>query len=231
VGNKAWFSYDGLEFTTNNFSYLEVENSSLVRAQSPPVNAIPCGHQKDGAGTIYPAIANTQWGTIPAKAKGNSAWYSYDGKEFSTHDFFWVVQKWSTVECKSHHDPPAGAVAAQQNDSTGTVYAAIAHTQWGEIPAKAKGNTAWFPYGEKEYTTNNFSWLKVPGYHLEANKGTPPANAVAAGHQNDGTGPLWVAIANTQWGTIPAKAKGNTAWFSYADIEHTTHSFSWVVHA
>jgi len=231
VGNNAWFPYGGIEHTTNDFSYVEVRNSTLVKAQNPPVNAIPCGHQKDGAGTLWAAIANTQWGTIPAKASGNTAWFPYDGKEHSTHDFFWVVQNWSTVEYRTHQNPPASAVAANQNDGTGTVYVAIAHTQWGDIPAKAKGNTAWFPYGDKEHTTNNFSWLKVPGHHLEANKGAPPANAISAGHQNDGTGTLWVAIANTQWGTIPAKAKGNTAWFPYAEKEHITSSFSWVVHA
>ena len=35
------------------------------------------------------------------------------------------------------------------------------------------------------------------------------------GHQNDGTGPLWCAIANTEWGKIPGKANHDTCWFAY----------------
>jgi len=231
IGNNCWYAYGGAEHATNNFSWVEVKNASFVKSpQNPPPNAVICGHQNDGAGQLWAALAHTQWGNIPAKAKPGNAWFAYGGKEHATADFSWIVQSFGLVNVAASPHPPATAVAGNQTDGAGVVHLAVAHTQWGDIPAKAKGNQAWFPYGGAEHATNNFSWVSVPGYQLVPNQGSPPPKAVVAGHQNDGAGQLWAAIANTQWGTIPAKAIGNNAWFAYGGKEHTTNNFSWVVH-
>jgi len=123
--------------------------------------------------------------------------------------------------------PPMGTVSGQQPDA-GVVHLAVAHTQWGDIPAKAIGNTCWFPYAGKEHTTSNFSWMVVPGSVLIQNTGSPPPNALAAGQQTDGAGTLWAAIAQSQYGQIPGKAIGNNCWFPYGGQEHSTSNFSWV---
>jgi len=135
------------------------------------------------------------------------------------------------VSVSQSRSAPAHAVHGRQNDNFGTISCAVAHTAQGDIPAKAKDGTAWYPYGGKEHTTNNFSWVVVPrGHRLEPSRGAPPQNAVQAGFQNDGAGPLYIAIASTSWGNIPGKAKGNTCWYPYGGQEHSTNNFSWVVH-
>ena len=91
---------------------------------------------------------------------------------------------------------PAGTVQGFQNDGAGTVYAAIAHTQQGNIPGKAQGNNCWYPYGGKEHLTHDFSWIVAPGYSLKQAYESP-AVGLATGHQTDGAGYLWAAIAHS----------------------------------
>ena len=126
---------------------------------------------------------------------------------------------------------PSGAVQVFQNDGAGAVYAAIAHTQWGDIPGKAQGNNCWFPYGGEEKCTNDFSWVVGSGFRLVRGLRFVPSDALPLGLQNDGAGPLWVAVAHTQWGDIPGKTdvQGNDCWFPYGGKEHCTNNFSWVV--
>jgi hypothetical protein len=45
------------------------------------------------------------------------------------------------------------------------------------------------------------------------------------GHQTDATGDLWCAIAFTEHGKIPGKAKGDTCWYGYGGYEHHTKNF------
>jgi len=139
-----------------------------------------------------------------------------------THTFVSVSQSRSA---------PANAVHGHQNDSFGTVSCAVAHSPHGDIPAKAKDGSAWYPYGGKEHQTSNFSWVVVPrGSHLEQNRGSPPHNAIPAGFQNDGAGTVYLAIAACSYGNIPGKAKDNTCWYPYGGKEHSTNNFSWVCH-
>lgn len=47
---------------------------------------------------------------------------------------------------------------------------------------------------------------------------------------NDDNGDSWCAVAqNTQWGTIPGKAKDGTCWYSYGGVEYTTKDFKYVL--
>jgi len=228
--NTCWFPYDGKEHVTENFSYVGLKNHRLLKSPRIPDHALKCGHQNDGAGELYGVIAHTQWGDIPGKAKPGMAWYCYDGKEHTTSDFSWIVQSWTLAHRKQFPEPPHTAVSVRQNDLTGEVWAAVAHTEHGDIPAKAKNQACWYSYADKEETTENFSWLSVPGYHLTQGS-HPPSNAVACGHQTDGAGTLYAAIAHThEWGEIPGKAKDNNCWYPYRGKEYTTDSlsFSWI---
>jgi len=229
-GNNAWYPYGGKEHSTHDFSYVVVPGHQIVHnAGGVPPRAIAVGHQNDGAGTLWGAIAHSSHGKIPGKAIGNSCWYSYGGAEHQTNQFDWIVAAPFFLNPVAHsHNPSANVPHGFQNDGAGQVHVAIAHTQWGNIPGKAKGNSCWFPYGGKEHQTNNFSWLEVPGHQVVPNSGFVPPNAVAAGNQTDGAGTLWAAIAHTSHGNIPGKAIGNNCWYAYGGAEHQTNSFSWI---
>jgi len=225
-GGECWFSYGGKEHATNNFSYVVGRNFRLQKSNVPPPGSLQTGFQNDGAGALWSAVAHSNWGDIPGKAKGGECWFPYGGQEHSSNNFSYVVSSWDLIKGGF---VPQGGVKGFQNDGAGDVWCVIAHTNWGDIPGKAKGNECWFPYGGKEHSTNNFSWVVCHGYRLERSGGSPPQNSLPCGFQNDGAGTLWVAIAHTNWGDIPGKAKDNTCWFSYGGQEHPTNNFSWVI--
>jgi len=226
-GGDCWFPYGGQEHHTNNFSWVVGGGFKLVNSQgNPPPGAIQTGFQNDGAGALWSVVAHTQWGEIPGKGKGGDCWFPYGGKEHHTNSFSWVVvNPWELVR---GGNAPQDGVKGHQNDGAGEVWCAIAHTDKGDIPGKAKGNDCWYSYGGQELHTNNFSWVVVRGWRLERG-GNPPHNSLPLGHQNDGAGTLWVAIAHTDKGDIPGKAKDNTCWYPYGGQEHSTNNFSWVV--
>jgi len=89
---NCWYAYGGKEISTTNFSWLVISRGSHMEQNRgrPPSNAVAAGFQNDGAGTVYAAIAQTPQGNIPGKAKDNTCWYPYGGKEQSTSNFMWV---------------------------------------------------------------------------------------------------------------------------------------------
>eukprot|EP01036_Dinobryon_divergens_P029387 gene29387-38474_t len=124
---------------------------------------------------------------------------------------------------------PSHPVVAKgfQNDCAGELACCVVSTPYGRIPGKYKSGTAWYSYGgREEYTTEEITI--VSGHLLPM--GSPPSDA-AHGFQldSDGAGDLWCAIAHTQWGTIPGKAKGHTCWYPYGGKEHITSDFQYVV--
>lgn len=127
--------------------------------------------------------------------------------------------------------PPDHAIKlGYQNDGVGEIYSAVAKTRWGTIPGKAKGKTCWFPYGGKEYTTENFVWLtSMRPVKMKRNEGHPPKLAIQCAFQEDGAGYLYAAIAETKWGKIPGKAKDSTCWYPYGGREYYTSDFYWLV--
>jgi len=225
-GNSCWYPYGGEEKITNNFSYVTAKNWKLVKSSNVPASALRTGHQTDGAGDLYAVVAHTQYGDIPGKGNGKGCWYAYNSHETSASDYSYVV---STFDLVRHSTKPPNAInCGHQNDGAGTLCAAVAHTEHGDIPGKAKGDTCWYPYGDKETSTKNFSWVVAVGWRTEKGS-SPPAGALKVGHQNDGTGDLYAAVAHTEHGDIPGKAKGDTCWYPYGDKETHTKNFSWIV--
>jgi len=201
---------------------------SLVKSGSPPVNAINCGHQNDGAGTLFTVVAHTDHGNIPGKAKGNACWYPYGGGEKTTNNFSWVISKhWRLFKSNGNYIPASALKTGHQNDGAGDLYAGVAHTNHGDIPGKANANKCWYPYDNKETETNNFSFV-ISTFDL-VQSGSKPGNAINCGHQNDGAGTLCAGVAHTDHGNIPGKAKGDTCWYAYGGQETSTKNFSWVV--
>ena len=239
--NTCWYSYDGEELYTDDFSWVCAKtgtvNVVINDGSGPPKNAIISGYQTDGVGDLYTALAIGDHGTVPGKAKGDSCWYPYHGKEIKTSQFFWVTASSNNVAKSTFKPgpglPPSDAMMlGYQYDGAGRLYLGVANTQWGTIPGKAKDGTCWYPYGGKEYETSDFSWLCADPntYFLYANDGYgPPIYGLKAGEQTDGAGELYAAVAITDEGQIPGKAKENTCWYSYGGEERYTSKFYWVV--
>merc|ERR1712012_718432 len=89
------------------------------------------GYQTDGAGYLWCAVANTEHGRIPGKAKEGICWYPYGGQEHTTDDFDYVRVR------RLKHSP---------------------QTEHDKIPGKAKDGECWYPYGGEEHSTRNFKY-------------------------------------------------------------------------
>jgi len=212
-------------------------------AEPMPSNALNIGYQDD-SGEYAVAVANTEWGRIPGKARGNTCWYSYGGSEHCTEDFDWVKTPctMSTVANTGSGPPPGARPLGQQHDR-GDVYAVIAHSEWGKIAGKAGPDTcAWFPYGGQEHETDDFEWVvctRLGDHHhgqmdvelVCGNEGPKgyPEHGLAFGDQNDGGGDHCVAVAETEHGTIPGKAKDGNCYYSFNGGEHRADEFKYVV--
>jgi len=107
-------------------------------------------------------------------------------------------------------------------------YSAVAHTPWGSIPGRAVVERCWYPFGGVEYSTADFSWITAPNAKLVCHTGSLPAGAIAAGHQLDDGCTYYAAVARSQWGALPAKAKDNYCWYPYNGMEHKTSDFDWI---
>ncbi len=79
---KCWYPYGGLEVESTDFKIVD----GPVIFTDDPNEVKPLGKQTDGAGILYCAVVETEWGKIPGKAKRGTAWYSYGGEERSTSD-------------------------------------------------------------------------------------------------------------------------------------------------
>ena len=125
----------------------------------PPTNGLKLGEQEDGE--YWLAIAKSQWGTIPGKANGKGeCWYPYGGKEYYvTKEFAYVTSIRPTKLVKNCSPPPFAIMSGYQTDGAGYVYAAVAESEYGKIPGKAKGDTCWYSYDHQEHSTKNFSWV------------------------------------------------------------------------
>ena len=128
--------------------------------QHAPHNAVNLGSQKDQFGEnycLYSAVALSRWGDIPGKAKGNTCWFSYEGKEYLTDNFVWLTSMRPLQMEENKGSPPNLAVLCATNGTAW--FAAVATTRWGNIPGKAKDSTCFYSYDGKEYSTKDFYWL------------------------------------------------------------------------
>lgn len=131
--------------------------------------------------------------------------------------------------------PNAAVQLAVQTDGAGQIWTAVAHTENGDIAGKAVGDTCWYCYNGEEFETDNFSWVvhhhPSPLQLVMSDGSGPPSNALKIGHQTDGFGDLYAAIAICEdLGTIPGKAQTDTCWFPCGGVERETNKFYWICH-
>lgn len=125
-----------------------------------PSNAVRLGNQFD-SGEYYLAMTFSKIGLLPGKAKVGEAWYSYDGAEYHTKNFFWItIPPGYEVGLVKSPKPPTGALKTGYEDDKLDLYAAVAHTGHGDIPGKAlERGDAYYPYGGREGNATSFSWV------------------------------------------------------------------------
>merc|ERR1711904_177747 len=154
------------------------------------------------------AIAKTSHGKIPGKAnEDGTCWYSYGGKEHNADKFKYVSWDWDAESSSSSSDSDKEEIAPGfQTDGAGYLWCAVANTDWGRIPGKAKDGECWYPYGGREHTTRDFEYVRVRKL-----KKSPQSHP--HGFQQDGAGELWCAIAKSEHGKIPGKAKDGECWY------------------
>jgi len=119
------------------------------------------GHQYD-SGDYFCILANTEFGVIPGKAQrgGGECWFPYGGEEHQCEDFEWLASDGHSVLLRpSDGGPPPETALALGSQEDGTYYVAVAHTDEGDVPGKAKEGEAWYPFGGEERSTDNFSWV------------------------------------------------------------------------
>jgi len=218
-----------------------MEHGFSSGCEAPPPHALKLGYQDNDESHYYSAVANSEWGRIPGKAKDGNCWYSYWGNEHSTEDFDYITHPNTMITVANTGDgpPPNARPIGHQNDGRGDQYAVIANTEWGTIPGKACANTCWYAYDGAEYETEDFEYLACSrvsdACHEKMDidfvqQSEPPANALAMGYQNDGRGHQYFAVAETEWGKIPGKASDGTCWYCYNGVEYTAEDFHYVIY-
>ena len=139
----------------------------------PTEGLLELGNQHDTQRPFALAVADTPFGMIPGKAKGDQCWYSFCGEEHTTCEFSYVLADEELVKLvknTGNGGPPPGAMQTGfQVDGTGKQYAAIANTRFGTIPGKARDNNCWYSYKGREHTTWDFKWVVA-----EIKKDEPP---------------------------------------------------------
>ena len=95
-GGTCWIPYGGKEQIGNNFELILGTDAAPIMLVPNAGGVAPpgtvAGVQYDGAGQLFAAVADTQWGAIPGKAQGNTCWFPYGGKEQTTSKFSWIVR-------------------------------------------------------------------------------------------------------------------------------------------
>jgi len=125
------------------------------------------------------------------------------------------------IAAKRKAAPTCAAQGCQQD--IGPLWCCIALTQsQGRIPGKTDGQTCWYSYGGGEHETSDFELFQGQLFS-KTSTGIEPQ-----GHQTDGAGDVWCAVAHTAFGKIPGKAQAGTCWYPYNGKEDTTDSFEFV---
>jgi hypothetical protein len=113
----------------------------------------PHGHEDDG--DYMCAIAPTYYGPMPGKSKDGTIWYVEGGNSTvaSFSGTFNVLE-----------GPVIFTSDPNEITKLGDFYCAVANTEWGKIPGKAKDGTCWFYYGGEAKSTTDFQYvgLKKP---------------------------------------------------------------------
>ncbi|KAH3745890.1 hypothetical protein Pelo_12695 [Pelomyxa schiedti] len=130
----------------------------VANTGSQPRNALVTGYQNDGAGELATAIAHTDQGDVFGKAQRSACWFPYNGGEHTTSRFSWVCGSAYKLERASGSArPPQGTVS--QNTNGQVIFAAVAHTSHGDVPAEYRNGTCLYPYGGRALAATAFSWV------------------------------------------------------------------------
>jgi hypothetical protein len=141
-----------------------------------------------------------------------------------------MSDKYAVVGYVESRSPPENGLKLGKQGKE-DMWLAVAKTKWGTIPGKAnKDGTCWYPFYSTEYrVSSEFAYVTSIRPTKLVKSDSPPPIAIISGYQTDRAAYIYAAVADTDWGTIPGKAQGDTCWYPYNGKEHKTKNFSWVV--
>ena len=129
-----------------------------------PDSSFRLGYQPD-SGDYYCVLARSEDGLVPGKAQvdGEKCWYSWGGEEKECEEFYWIRSHGHTVLARPNYslddgEVPFGALNLGQQED-GEYFVAIAHTDDGDVPGKARDGTCWYPFGGEEKNADVFSYV------------------------------------------------------------------------
>lgn len=104
-----------------------------------------------GETELFCAVANSEWGTIPGKSNGEVCWFAYNGAEHQTSDFHYLYADYVIGG--------ANPLKVGQADGETDLFAAIAHTDHGDIPGKATSDACWYSYEGAEVAATSWDFV------------------------------------------------------------------------
>ena len=181
-------------------------------------------------------LANTPHGTIPAKAIGDKAWYTYHGKVYMTADFSYLKADPSAkVTLQEADSPPLGAIHGDLLDGKPS-YMVICDTSSAEEPGKSDGVISQFGWNGLEYDEEDFRYVCISGpYSFVAQHSenqNPESTDLMLGNDKWGytEGPLWCVMTHSTHGWLPglASKKWENAWYTYGPKVCKTTDFHYI---
>ena len=153
---------------------------------------------------MWAAVAHTDIGNVPGKARDGKCWYPYAGFEYETTKFSYLGTR-----------PPHG-----YTKELGNLWACLCENNRGWIPGyvDSKGTAYYECYGAQ--TTKSFKLLK--GHKTQKN--TNGLNPISKEDSYN----LYAVIANTPYGKIPAKYVNSTCWYTYNKQSHSCGSYEFL---
>ena len=100
----------------------------------------------------------------PGFATKDEAYYSYEGQDYSSNDFSWVVSENNTYLVHNNHNtnPPSNALMIAYQQHAYPYYFILGYNKnHGMIPGFFNGSKAVYAYGGKEFTAKDFYWIVV----------------------------------------------------------------------
>ena len=114
---------------------------------------------------IITPVLSDQFQQILGRGTKEEAYYCYDGQDYLTKEFSWIVSDKSTylINNKDCSISPKNVikVTSPLGGTENKLYLVIARTKDGMIPGMSDGTKAFYAYGGREKSTSEFDWIVV----------------------------------------------------------------------
>ena len=234
IGDKAWYTYRGKVYMTDDFSYLKADPSAKVTVQeadSPPLGAIH-GDLLDGKPS-YMVICDTSSADEPGKSDGVISQFGWNGLEYDEEDFRYVCISgpYSFVQPSKNEEPKITDLMLGNEKwgyAKGPLWCVMTRSTHGWLPGLASRkhgtDTAYYTYGPKVCKTTDFHYIRPDdGYEamLKAADSSPPKHGVVVGQGKHDNQPIYSVVCHVVDGDdIPGLYSGGDAAYYQIVFNH-----------